>query len=224
VTGAPLTATDLLERARTELAHGEDDNRLMPLIAAGQAPVRVLGALAAEQHQIIVSDWRSFLALAARSATPADGEFFTGLAQGETMVLPKLAAFAAACGMDGKALDAYQPLPGCQAYAAYLAWLALNGEPTDVVLALTVNFAAWGSYCGTVAGALRKHYGFDDEACAFFDFFAAPAPEMERQALATVQSGLDAGRHTPAAFGYGRLLQSYELMFWNTLAEEAARG
>ena len=35
------------------------------MIASGQAPVRVLGALAAEQHRIIVSDWRSFLTLAA---------------------------------------------------------------------------------------------------------------------------------------------------------------
>lgn len=217
-------AADLLDRARQELAHGEGENRLVPLIATGQAPVRVLAALAAEQHRIIASDWRSFLALAARAASPADGEFFITLAGGETLVLPKLAAFAAACGLDGPALEAYQPLAGCQAYPAYLAWLALNGQPTDVVLALTVNFAAWGSYCGTVATALRKHYGFDDGACEFFDFFAAPAPEMERQALATVQSGLDAGLHTPAAFGYGRLLQSYELMFWNTLADLAAAG
>jgi hypothetical protein len=217
-------AAALLERATQELAHGEEDNRLVPLIASGQAPVSVLGALAAEQHRIITSDWRSFLALAARAASPADGEFFTSLAGGETLVLPKLAAFAAACGLDGPALEAYQPQAGCQAYPAYLAWLALNGEPADVVLALTVNFAAWGSYCGTVAGALRKHYGFDDGACAFFDFFATPAPDLERQALATVQSGLDAGRLTPAAFGYGRLLQSYELMFWNTLADLATAG
>jgi hypothetical protein len=215
------SAADLLERARKELAHGEQDNRLVPMIAAGTAPVSVLGALAAEQHRIIVSDWRSFLALAARAASPADGEFFTGLAAGENLVLPKLAAFGAACGLDQAAMEAYRPTPGCQGYPSYLAWLALNGEPTDVVLALTVNFAAWGSYCGTVAAALREHYGFDEDGCAFFDFFAAPAPEMERQALATVQSGLDAGRATEAAFEYGRLLQSYELMFWNTLADSA---
>jgi TENA/THI-4/PQQC family len=215
------SAADLLARAGQELAHREGDNRMVPLIAAGRAPVRVLGALAAEQHRIIVSDWRSFLTLAARSASPTEGEFFTGLAAGETLVLPMLAAFAAGCGLDQAAIEAYRPLPGCQTYPAYLAWLAMNGEPTDVVLALAVNFAAWGSYCGTVASALRKHYDFPDEACAFFDFFAAPAPEMEQLALATVQAGLDAGRHTPAAFEYGRLLQSYELMFWNTLADEA---
>lgn len=215
------TAHDLLETARRGLAHGADDNRLVPLIAAGQAPRSALAALGAEEHRIVTSDWRSFLILAARCATPADGAFFTGLAHAEALVLPRLAAFATACGLDGPALADYQPVAGCQAYPAYVAWLALNAEPTDVVLALSVNFAAWGSYCGTVAAGLRQHYGFDDEGCGFFDFFADPAPELAAQALSVIQAGLDAGRHTPAAFEYGRLLQSYELMFWNTLADLA---
>lgn len=83
------------------------------------------------------------------------------------------------------------------------------------------NFSAWGSYCATVAQALRAHYGFDDASCAFFDFFAAPPPGGDEPALAVVQAGLDAGRGTDEAREYGRLLQSYELMFWNTLAELA---
>lgn len=207
-------AAELLDQARRQLAHGADENQLMPLVAAGKAPPAALAALAAEQQHIIVSDWRAFLWLAARSASPAAGEFFTGLAAGENLVLPMLAAYAQACGLDAAALEAYEPLPGCQAYPAYVSWLALNADPIDVVLALTVNFAAWGGYCGTLAQALRTHYGFSDQACAFFDFFATPAPDLERQALAT----LEAGSPTPKAFRYGRLLQSYELMFWNTLA------
>jgi thiaminase len=207
-------AAALLEQARGELAHGADENRFIPMVAAGTAPRAALAALAAEQHHIIVSDWRAFLSLAARSATPAQGEFFTGLAAGETLVLPKLAAFARACGLDEAAVAAYEPRPGCQAYAAYVSWLALNAAPVDVVLALSVNFAAWGGYCASLATALRTRYGLSDEACAFFDFFATPAPELEQQALST----LDAGAPGPDAFRYGRLLQSYELMFWNTLA------
>lgn len=34
---------------------------------------------------------------------------------------------------------------------AHVAWLALNASPTDVVLAITANFSAWGGYCGTLA-------------------------------------------------------------------------
>jgi hypothetical protein len=88
-----------------------------------------------------------------------------------------------------------------------------------VIVALIANFAAWGGHCATVAAAMREHYGFDDEACAFFDFFAAPAPELEEQAVAALQAGIDAGRLGDEARTYGRLFQSYELMFWNTIAD-----
>ncbi|HWL84417.1 MAG TPA: hypothetical protein VNO21_01375 [Polyangiaceae bacterium] len=217
-------AHEAMEAIRRELAPGHDENRLVPLIASGQAPRAVLGALASEQHRIITSDWRSFLHLAARAPHPAAGGFFTTLAQGEVLALEKLSAFAAACHVDDKALAAYRPLAGCQAYPAYLAWLALNAEPHDVVLAIVANFAAWGNYCAIVSSALHEHYGFDDAGSAFFDFFAAPAPELEQQALSVVQAALDAGHDTARAFEYGRLLQSYELLFWNTLFKVHTRS
>ena len=213
------TARELLTEIERELAPGSHENRLVPLIAAGRAPRSVLAALASEQHRIITSDWRSFLLLAARAPHPTAGGFFTTLAQGELLALQALSAFAKACGLDEKALNEYRPQAGCQAYPAYLAWLALNGEPANVVLAVVANFSAWGNYCEIVSKALREHYGFADSGCAFFDFFAAPAPDLERQALDVVQSALDDGRSTAPALEYGRLLQSYELMFWNTLAQ-----
>jgi hypothetical protein len=159
--------------------------------------------------------------LASRSTEPAADGFFADLAQGEVLALEQLTRFAAACGLGEQELREYVPRAGCQAYPSYLAWLALNGEPSDVVLAVVANFSAWGSYCATVAQALREHYGFDDADCGFFDFFAAPPPAGDEPALAAVQAGLDAGRGTGRAREYGRLLQSYELMFWNTLAELA---
>ena len=215
------SARELLESAREELAAGEHENRLIPLIGRGAASRDVLAALAAEQHRIIASDWRSFLLLASRSGDPKAGGFFLDLARGEVLALEKVAQFAAACGLGEQDLRDYKPRAGCQAYPSYLAWLALNGEPSDVVLAVVANFSAWGSYCKTVAQALRVHYGFDDAGCAFFDFFAAPAPGGDEPALVVVQAGLDAGRGTDKPLEYGRLLQSYELMFWNTLAELA---
>jgi hypothetical protein len=216
------SAFDLLATIRRDLAPGDHDNRLIPLVSQGQLPRSVLAALAAEQREIITSDWRSFLVLAARSTQPAARQFFTGLAQGEALALDKLAPFAAATAQDGLTGGGYQPQAGCQAYPAYLAWLALNGVPSDVVLAIIANFTAWGSYCATLAQALRRHYGFDDQACGFFDFFATPAPDMEQQALAVIPAELDTGWQTSTARRYGRLLQAYELMFWNTLADQGS--
>jgi hypothetical protein len=212
----------LIESFRTELAPQEDDNTFVPLLAKRRVPLRAVGALAAEQHRIIPSDRRSFLLLAARTETGSPtGEFFAGLAGGENAALATLPALAAACGLDADAVRDYRPQPECQAYPAYLAWLTLNADPVDAALALLANFAAWGNYCAASARALREHYGFGDEACGFFDFFASSPPGAEELALAVAQEALDTGGSLDAARGYGRLIQSYELMFWNRLAESA---
>jgi hypothetical protein len=216
------SARDLLAAARTELAPAESSNRLVPMIAVGQAPRSVFATIAAEENRTVRSDWRSFLTLASHSAEQPVREFFAGFAQGEGIALGKLAMLAAATGLDDAALRSYQPMAGAQAYPAYLAWLALNAEPTAVVIALAANFAEWGHYCAIIGKAMREHYGFDDEACGFFDFFATPAPELEELTVAAVQAGLDAGRPADEAFTYGRLFQSYELMFWNSIADSAA--
>jgi thiaminase len=215
-------ARELLAAARTALAPAEGDNRLVPQIAAGKAPRSVFATIAAEESRIVPSDWRSFLTIAARCTEQNSRELFGGLAAGEGLALAKLGGLATACDLDEAALRAYQPQAGCQAYPSYLAWLAMFGEPADVVVALIANFAAWGDYCATIARAMREHYDFDDEACGFFDFFATPVPEIEEQAVAALQAGIDAGRQTDEAFTYGRLFQSYELMFWNTIADSTS--
>lgn len=212
------TASQVLDEARQALAPDADANRLVPRIAAGTAPVGTLAALAGEQNLIIDSDWRSFLLLAAAARAPAVRGFYTTLAQGEGLAAEQLRRYAAGCGLDAASLAAYQPQPGCQAYPAYLAWLATNAEPVEVAIAVAANFAAWGRYCATVATALRARYGFGDEACGFFDFFATPAPDLEDAAVAAVDADLSTV-DSERAHRYGRLLQGYELMFWNTLAD-----
>ena len=217
------SARDVLAVARATLAPAEDGNRLLPLLAAGRAPRSVFATIAAEETRIVHSDWRSFLTVAGRCAEPHSRRLFAALADGEALALSRLAALRTAIGMSPATLRAYQPKAGCQAYPAYVAWLCLYAEPADVIVALLANFAAWGGYCAAVAAAMREQYGFDDEACGFFDFFATPVPEVEEQAVTALQAAMDAGRQTSAALTYGRLFQSYELMFWNTIADSAGQ-
>lgn len=217
-----VSARELLDTIRDDLAPGEDDNPFLPLVASGSAPLAAVAALAGEQFRIIPSDRRSFLLLAARASDTPAGEFFAGLAAGENLALAHLPPLAAAAGLDAGGLASYQVTAGGQAYPAYVAWLAVNGRPADVVLALVANFAAWGACCAVMATALRERYGFSDEACGFFDFFATPAPELEEQALAAVAAAAAAGEPLADARTYGRLLQSYESLFWTTLAAAPA--
>jgi|tagenome__1003787_1003787.scaffolds.fasta_scaffold20052026_2 hypothetical protein len=212
-------ARQLLDTVRAELAPDSEHNRLVPAIAAGRAPLAVIGELATEELLIVPSDRRSFLTLAANAVEPAAADFFADLGKGENIVLGVLPAMADAAGFHERVRRDYHPLAGCQAYPAYLAWLALNADPAAVVLAVTANFAAWASYCATLSTALRREYGFGDEACAFVDFFASPAPALEELAVEAIQQALDAGRPLEAGREYGRLLQDYEMMFWNTLAD-----
>ncbi|MFE4050444.1 transcriptional regulator [Streptomyces sp. YIM B13518] len=215
------TARELLETTAGELAPDPGSNPLVPLIARGEADRAVLTVLALEQRRVIPADRRAFLHLAER-ADPESAAYFTALAEGEALAAGHLEAFAAACGADGARADAYVPLPGCQSYPAYVAWLALNANPSEVVLALTVNFSAWGGYCATIAKALRTRYGLGDEACAFFDFFAEPAPGLDRAAVQAVRTALEEGRlDEKRARRHADLLQTYEAMFWATLREHA---
>ncbi|MFJ8493384.1 transcriptional regulator [Streptomyces sp. NPDC094038] len=216
----PGTAAEMLRTARSELAPDPKVNPLVPLVAGGRASLETLAALALEQHRVIPADRHAFLHLAQRaSEEPEAAAFFTMLAEGEELAAGLLGAFAEACDVDEERRQAYEPLPGCQAYPAYISWLALNATPTDAVLAVTANFATWGTYCARIAEGLRTHYAFTDESCAFFDFFAEPAPTLDEQAEAAVQAGLESGRlNTGPAYSYGRLLQAYEAMFWSSLS------
>lgn len=200
------------------------DNRLLPLISHGQAPVAVLAELAAQEDHIVRSDLRSLLLLASRCAGSRTGRYFARMAEGDEAAMVRLVPFAAACGLDERALHSREPLAGCQAYPAYLAWLALGGEPAGVVLALRANLAAWGGYCAAVAQALRHRYGFDDAACGFFDLFAAPGageerPGDEAEVAALLREAPDPAHALACGERYARLLEYYELLFWNTLAD-----
>ncbi|AOP49086.1 transcriptional regulator [Streptomyces lydicus] len=215
------TAAAVLDDAVRALAPDAGANPLVARIGAGAAPRSVFATFALEQHQVITADRLSFQHLARRAdGDPPVADFFDLLAQGEALALERLAGLADACGLTARALADYRPRPGCQAYPSYAARLALGAEPTDVAIALTANFATWGGSCAVVEAAMRAHYDFPDAARAFFGFFAAPAPAVEERAHAAVQHGLDTGQTRPAAaHRYGRLLQAYELMFWDSVAD-----
>jgi thiaminase len=213
-------AAELLEALRHELGDVERAIRVHPFLdalAQRTLPERALVALAGEQFSVIASDRRSFAMLAARFPTGLAGEFFLAMAEGEGRALALLDDFAAWTGLDGDGLRAYEPRPGGQAYPAFVAWLALNGSRADVALAFLANLEAWGANCGRVAQTLRERYDAPDGAVAFFEFFASPPPGFEARALAVLDDGLAAGESPVQARRAARLLQAYELQFWDAL-------
>ncbi|GIX45922.1 MAG: hypothetical protein KatS3mg131_0133 [Candidatus Tectimicrobiota bacterium] len=170
-----------------------------------------------EQWYIIRSDLRSIALLVSRCESELSQRFFRDVLQGEAAALEALEQLAQAAGMPLAERQAYEPTPGAQAYSAYLAWLCLYASDAEVAAALAVNFAAWGANCGRMARALEQHYGFAPADLRFFTQFAAAPAEVSPQALAVIDAGLRRGVERQRVVRAARLLQGYELLFWDTL-------
>src|SRR5712691_2914829 len=181
-----------------------------------------------EQSHIIPSDLRSIALLISRCAAPASQQFFRAVLDGEAAAAEALEPLATAIGMASADRDAYEPTLGAQAYSAYLAWLCLYRSEAEVAAALSVNFAAWVANCGRMAQALGQRLGWQEAAVRFFTQFATAPADVSPQALAVIEAGLARGVEARHIVRATRMLQGYELMFWDTLwalsAPEAEAG
>jgi len=213
-------ARELMAQTRAQLKPIEDrlfDHGYLAAVEAGRIPRDKLRLFAGEQYYIINSDLRSIAVLISRQGHLASRDYFLGALQGEATAREALLAFARALQVGEGDLRAHEPLPGCQAYPAYIAWLALYGSDADFAAAFLVNLPAWGSNCARMSAALKAKYGVSAESVLFFDLFASPAPEFEEDSLRVIQDGLDRGLDPQAVARAARLVQAYELMYWDTL-------
>lgn len=215
-------ARELIAETRAQLKTVEDKLLAHPYLSAveeGRTSKENLQLFAGEQHYIISSDLRSVALLVNRESRGPNREFLLGALQGEAAAGHALLAFARALAMSDEGLRSYEPMPGCQAYPAYVAWLAAYGSAADFAAAFLVNLPAWGGSCARMSAALKGKYGLSAEAVAFFDLFATPAPEFEADSLRVIQDGLDHGVDPRGVARAARLIQAYELMYWDTLHE-----
>lgn len=182
-------------------------------------PKERLGLFAGQQTHIIESDLRSVALAVTRAETLTARGFFMDVLQGEQAAWEALKAFARAVGLPEGRAAAVEPLPGAFAYSAYVAWLALYASSAEFAGAFLINLPAWGANCGRMSRVLRANYGLGAGDVAFFDLFATGSPEFERAALAVIDEGLARGVRPEQIRRAARLLQGYELLYWDTLHE-----
>jgi len=189
-------------------------------LEAGTIERAALRAFAGQQYHIISSDLRSIALILSRHGALASRGFLLNALQGEAAALDALDSFARALGLRRADLEAIEPLPAAHAYAGFVAWLALYGSDAELAGAFLVNFAAWGANCARMSKALKAKYNFPEADVAFFDLFGN-MPPFEEEALTVIQAGLD--RRIPARLIHraARMLQGYELMYWDAMAESA---
>jgi pyrroloquinoline quinone (PQQ) biosynthesis protein C len=217
-----MRAEALCHEIQSELASVRSQLLAHPYVAAVEGGVIELAQLrpfAGEQHAIISGAIRSVAHLVSRFGS----DFFLDVLAGERLALEALGPFGSALGMSSVELEEYEPLPGAHAYAAFMAWLAAYASDAEVAAAYLVNFRAWGENCGRLSRALTERYGLSIEQVRFFDLFAEPAPGFEERAPAVIAAGLERGVPPRLVRRAARLLQGYELLYWDTLLSELQR-
>jgi hypothetical protein len=176
-----------------------------------------LRLFAGEQYGIIASDLKSVAYLVSRFGSAPSRDFFLGILHGERAAWDALLKFADALGLSEDQLREHEPLAGAHAYTGYMAWLALYASDAEIAAAYLVNFPAWGQNCGRLSRILQERFGLGEKDIVFFDLFASPPATFEANALSVIQQGLDHGTEPRLIQRAARLLQAYELMYWDTL-------
>ncbi|MFQ5852344.1 MAG: hypothetical protein ACE5JU_17405 [Candidatus Binatia bacterium] len=215
-----MQASALIDKIRRDLEKVNEQLLRHPYIQSiekGQIRKEKLRLFAGEQYTIISSDLRSVAHLVTRFGASPSRDFFLGILQGEKAAFDGLFVFARALGMNETDLRVYEPQPGAHAYTGYMAWLSLYGSDAQIAAAYLVNFPAWGHHCGRMSRYLKERLGLSPEEARFFDLFATVPPSFETQALAVIQHGLECGEDPRLVTRVARLLQGYELMYWDTL-------
>lgn len=217
-----MIASDIINLARADTAAVAQQLRAHPYVAAvesGRLARADLARFAGEQWHIIASDLRSVAHLVTRFGNTSARSFFLDVLAGEAAAFEALDPLAVGLGLEPGELRIHEPLAGAHAYTCYMAWLGLYGSAADVAAAYLVNFPAWGENCGRLSASLQSRYGLKAEHVAFFDLFAAPVAGFEAAATAVIEAELAAGASPTEVRRAVRLLQAYELMYWDTLYE-----
>jgi hypothetical protein len=157
--------------------------------------------------------------MAARWDGRRGSHFFGDLASGEALSFPLLLDFAANVGLDERDLAAYEPRPRGQTYPSRVAWIANNADRASAAASFLVNFDVFGENMGRIRDAMISVYGFAPEEIEFFTFFAEPIPGFEDDAIEVIAAGLLEGACPVDVRRSARLLQAYELDFWQAASD-----
>lgn len=218
---ARAKARRLVRQIRADLAGVENQIRNVQFVAdveAGTASVEKIAAVVAEEYSIIRSDLNSFTQMAARWDSQSS-HFFGDLAFGEELSQPLVLDFAATVGLTEADLIAYEPRPKGQTYPSRVAWIASNADRASAAASFLVNFGVFGENMARVRDALIDVYGFEPDQVEFFSFFAEPIPGFEDDAIEVIAKGLQEGACPRDVRRSARLLQAYELDFWEAASE-----
>ena len=152
-------------------------------------------------------------------------DLFQFLLDGVEHIAKLLDAHAKSLGVDEETLNAWYPvLSRCEAYHTHWSFLALSNKRAAAAAACAVNFPAWGRCCGRLLKAFGKEDKYDsvdDDGLAFLKFHSTPINGLDEMAASIIEKE---GASYEDLVEHVRLLQEFELLFWDGVFEFEGQG
>jgi hypothetical protein len=213
-------ASTLLQNLRQQLSKENEkilNHKFVKDAEDGRLNVEKLKLFATQQYYTINHDLRSLAVMLSRAGNDEEVDFFRMLVDGDREALKRLMLLSTELGLGEVELDSAVILAGAASYTHFLAWLANYANAGEQAAALTVNLPVWGSNCKRLGNALRIKYGLKE--VGLFELFTGPIEVIETPALKIMDNYLS--RHSSGMERCARLIQAYELSFWDTIYEGA---
>jgi thiaminase len=224
---SPTREHDTLWQLRDELTpllRGVLSHRFAHEAEAGELPIEKFRTWTRQQYPILNYDTRSIALMMSRAAHQDEKRLFTMLLEGAKEAEARLERTAEGLGVSFADLTSATLFPRTQAYGHYLAWLGCYGTPGQQAAAMTVNLPTYARVMAKLKVALETCYGVAETdylelwslGLEHTDDPLQPAPtDWERQALAIVDRYIGSDR--AGIVQATRFLESYELMFWDSV-------
>jgi pyrroloquinoline quinone (PQQ) biosynthesis protein C len=229
-----MSGLEMIDKLRNEPFNLSVEERLQshPYIKAaedGTLTIAQRHAFVREQYSILHSMSISLSSLAG-DVPSGEGEeeetdLFQFLLDGVEHIAKLLDAHAKSLGVDEETLKALYPvLSKCETYHAYWSFLALSNKRAAAAAACAVNFPAWGQVCGRLLEAFGKEDKYDsvdDDGLAFLKFHSTPIEGLDEMAASIIEKK---GTSYEDLVEHVRLLQEFEVMFWDGVFEFEGQG
>ncbi|MEM0382041.1 MAG: TenA family transcriptional regulator [Nitrososphaerota archaeon] len=202
-----------LRRELQELNRRVEEHPYLSEAEGSLLPKKKLRLFVENQYYIVYHDLRSLALMVSRASNSDEAEYLSRLQEGDLMAFQQLIKLGEELEVPFRGLSGLRILPAAVSYTHYLAWLALYASTAEQVAALIVNLPVWGQACGRLASALKKNYSV--KSTGFLDAFAQPPAWIEEEGARIIERYLP-GVEERARMA-ARMIQSYELSFWDAI-------
>jgi thiaminase len=211
-----VKARELLAEVRKELEPLNSlvlNCRFLLRAERGELSFGDLRSFVENQLYIVSHDAKSIALMAARATHAEETAYFADLARADLEALRALEEMAEELGAAKGPLQSLKIIPHAVDYTHFLAFLAAHRNPGEQAFALIVNLPVWSSACARLLNAVRERYGL--RRTRFLELFSSVPGWVEERGLQICERY--ATEHAESMRFFARLIQSYELSFWEGL-------